>query len=102
MNGWSEEKAQIDETIYAGKPSIKKIDPYTRKDGTSVEEHFRTEANETIADNLGTDVDNDGIPGYFDADADGDGIYEEIDLDRNSISDQIDLNNDGIIDILTT
>jgi len=99
MNGWAEEKAQIDEATYTGKPSTKWIDSYIKADGTIVEGHLRTEANETIADNLNTDVDNDGIAGYYDADADGDGVYEEIDLDANGAIDKIDFNNDGIIDI---
>ena len=61
----------IDEVVYEGKPKASWIDSYVRGDGAVVEGHFRTEANETTADNLGTDVDNDGVPGFFDADADG-------------------------------
>lgn len=53
------------------KPDLQYIDGYTRSDGTYVNGHWRTEANHTIADNLGTDVDGDGIPGYFDATPEG-------------------------------
>ena len=74
----------INEVNYSGKPSISWINPYSRGDGDFVKGHFRTETNETIADNLSTDVDRDGINGYMDFDADGDGIPESINL--NDIS----------------
>ena len=70
MSNW------INEVNYSGKPNITWIEPYLRKDSSFVRGHFRTSQNETIADNLNTDVDNDGIPGYWDIDADGDGIFE--------------------------
>ena len=79
----------IDEIFYEGKPSLDWIQGFTRADGTFVEGHWRTEANETITDNLNTDVDKDGIPGWFDADADGDDILESVDLDGDGIADAI-------------
>ena len=69
---------------------------FIKGDGTFVDGHFRTEANETIADNLGTDVDEDGIAGFFDADMDGDGIAESIDLDGDGITDAFE----GLADFL--
>ncbi|UAJ73819.1 hypothetical protein IQE94_05995 [Synechocystis sp. PCC 7339] len=66
----------INEFNYNGKPDLKWIESYTRNDKTVVDGHYRTEENETIADNLNTDIDGDGIFGYFDADADGDGIVD--------------------------
>lgn len=53
------------------KPNLQHIDSYTRSDGTFVRSHLRTESNHTIADNLGTDVDLDGIPGYYDTTPEG-------------------------------
>ena len=79
----------IDESFYQEKPGLDWIQGFTRADGTYVEGHWRTEANETIADNLNTDVDGDGIPGWLDADADGDGILESVDLDGDGIADAI-------------
>ncbi|WP_413678966.1 hypothetical protein [Prochlorococcus sp. MIT 0916] len=90
MSSW------INETFYSGKPDLKWIDFYIKGDGTFVAGHFRTEANETIADNLNTDVDKDGIPGFFDADADDDGIYESIDLDGDGMADGLE----GLFDLL--
>jgi len=46
--------------------------------------------------NLGTDVDRDGIAGFFDADMDGDGIAESIDLDGDGIVDGFE----GLADLL--
>ena len=74
----------INEVNYSGKPKIAWIEPYLKNDGNFVRGHFRTSPNETIADNLNTDVDNDGIAGFWDIDADGDGIPESINL--NDIS----------------
>ena len=90
MSSW------INETLYPGKPDLKWIDSFIKGDGTFVDGHFRTEANETIADNLGTDVDEDGIAGFFDADMDGDGIAESIDLDGDGITDAFE----GLADFL--
>ena len=72
------------------KPKLDWIEAYSREDGTIVEGHFRTEANETTMDNLGTDVDQDGISGFFDADADGDGIAEALDFDGDGIADSLE------------
>ncbi len=72
------------------KPNLDWIDAYTKADGTEVAGHFRTEANETVIDNLGTDVDQDGIVGFFDADMDGDGITESIDLNGDGITDALE------------
>ena len=69
-------KNWINEANYSGKPNITWIEPYLKNDGNFVKGHFRTSPNETIADNLNTDVDNDGIAGFWDIDADGDGIIE--------------------------
>ena len=92
----------IDESIYEGKPKASWIDSYVKGDGTVVDGHFRTEANETTADNLGTDVDNDGIPGFFDSDADGDGVSDVPDINADGIADSlpIDANGDGIVDTI--
>ena len=67
-----------DELNNAGKPGLEWIGGYTKQDGTYVAGHWRTEANETIADNLSTDIDNDGIAGFFDADANGDGVADAV------------------------
>ena len=72
------------------KPKLDWIEAYSRDDGTIVEGHFRTEANEATMDNLGTDVDQDGISGFFDADADGDGIAEALDFDGDGIADSLE------------
>lgn len=90
----------IDEALYEGKPSVNWIDSYIKGDGTFVDGHFRTDANQTLSDNLGTDIDGDGIAGFFDADADGDGIAEGLDLDGDGIVDIIDTNGDGIADTI--
>ena len=74
----------------AGKPGLDWVSGYYRQDGTYVAGHWRTEANETIADNLSTDVDKDGIAGFFDADADGDGILESVDLDNDGMADAVE------------
>ena len=79
----------IDEIFYQGKPDLEWIQGYTKSDGTFTEGHWRTKANETIADNLNTDVDRDGIPGWFDSDADGDEILESVDIDGHGIADAI-------------
>ncbi len=76
------------------KPELEWINSYVKADGTVVQGHWRTEANETTADNLGTDIDNDGIPGFFDADADGDGINEALDLNGDGIADGLE----GLLD----
>ena len=72
------------------KPNLKWIESYTKADGTVVDGHWRTEENKTINDNLGTDIDNDGIPGFFDADENGDGILEAVDNNSNGIADQLE------------
>ena len=90
----------IDEALYEGKPPVNWIASYVKGDGTFVDGYFRTDANQTLSDNLGTDIDGDGIAGFFDADADGDGIAEGLDLDRDGIVDIIDINGDGIEDII--
>ena len=95
MSSW------IDEALYEGKPPVGWVDAYVRGDGNFVDGHFRTNPNETLADNLSSDVDADGIPGFLDADADGDGIAETIDLDGDGIVDIIDSNGDGILDSMT-
>ena len=69
------------------KPGIKWIERYLRDDGVVVEGHWRTEENKTINDNLSTDVDKDGITGFFDADENGDGIFEAHDLNGDGIAD---------------
>ena len=90
----------IDEVVYEGKPKARWIDSYVRGDGAVVEGHFRTEANETTADNLGTDVDNDGVLGFFDADADGDGVVDVPDVNADGIADSLslDIDGDGMVD----
>ena len=90
----------INEALNEGKPPVSWIDSYIRGDGTFVDGHFRTDANQTLSDNLGTDVDGDGIPGFFDADADGDGIAEAIDLDGDGLVDIVDIDGDGIADTI--
>lgn len=92
MSNW------IDEALYNNKPPVGWVDAYVRGDGGFVDGHFRTAPNESIADNLGADVDGDGISGFFDADADGDGIMEALDLDGDGIADMIDTDGDGIAD----
>ncbi|QCS50611.1 hypothetical protein FEK30_14915 [Picosynechococcus sp. PCC 11901] len=77
----------INENFYIGKPDVQWIESYVRGDGTVVDGYLRTEANGTVADNLGTDVDGDGILGFFDADADGDGILEAVDTNGDGIAD---------------
>jgi hypothetical protein len=72
------------------KPSLDWIDQYTRSDGEIVKGHLRTEADASIANNLGTDVDQDGIPGFFDSDETGDGLLESLDLDGNGVADGIE------------
>ena len=84
---WAEEWVKKSQS--PNKPSLDWINGYTKANGTEVKDHFRTEANETIADNLGTDIDKDGIAGYFDADADGDGIAEAIDQNGDGIADAL-------------
>lgn len=75
------------EAAGSAKPSLKWIDGYFRTNGGEVQAHWRTEGNSTIDDNLGTDVDGDGIPGFFDADENGDGLFESVDLDGDGIAD---------------
>ena len=94
MSNW------IDEALYGGKPPVGWVDSYVRGDGDFVDGHFRTEPNESIADNLGVDVDGDGVPGFFDADAEGDGIAEVLDLDEDGMVDLVDTDGDGIADTL--
>jgi hypothetical protein len=94
MSNW------IDEALYDGKPPVGWVDSYVRGDGGFVDGHFRTGPNESIADNLGADIDSDCIPGFFDADADGDGFAEALDLDGDGIVDMIDTDGDGIADTL--
>ncbi|ACA99687.1 MULTISPECIES: hypothetical protein [Cyanophyceae] len=77
----------INEPIYEGKPDLQWIESYVRGNGTVVDGHWRTDPNGTIADNLDTDVDGDGIPGFFDADADGDGWLEAVDTDGDGVAD---------------
>ncbi len=77
----------INENVYGGKPDLQWVEDYVRDDGTVVDGYYRTEANETIADNLDADVDGDGIFGYFDSDADGDEILEVTDVDGDGIAD---------------
>ena len=71
-----------------------------RGDGAVVEGYFRAEANETTVDNLGTDVDNDGVPGFFDAYADGDGVVDVPDVNADGIAESLslDIDGDGIVD----
>ncbi|WP_030007454.1 hypothetical protein [Picosynechococcus sp. NKBG042902] len=64
----------IHEPTYDGKPGSHRVSGYTRHDGTQVDGYYRSNPNETTADNFNTDVDGDGIPGFFDPDADGDNI----------------------------
>ncbi len=79
----------INEILYNGKPDLDWINSYIKEDGTVVEGHWRTSANETSSDNLSSDNDEDGIPGWLDSDADGDGILEAIDNDGDGIADAI-------------
>ncbi|MBD2655200.1 hypothetical protein H6G45_17265 [Synechocystis sp. FACHB-383] len=79
----------INEFSYDDKPDLEWVKSYTRGDGVMVDGYYRTESNESIADNLNTDIDGDGILGYFDADEDGDGILESADIDRDGIADLI-------------
>ena len=73
----------------AGKPGLTWVDKYVRANGGEVDAHFKTHPNSTTADNLTSDIDDDGIPGYVDADVDGDGLHEAIDLDNDGIADAI-------------
>ncbi|KZR86665.1 hypothetical protein [Synechococcus sp. MIT S9504] len=90
----------INDAMLPEKPHLTWIDSYVKGDGSIVDGHFRTIANETEADNLGTDVDNDGLSGYIDADANGDGILEAADINNDGIADTLyaDLDGDGVID----
>ena len=90
----------IDEVVYKGKPKASWIDSCVRGDGAVVEGHFRAEVNETTADNLGTGVDNDGVPGFFDACADGDGVVDVPDVNADGIADSLslDVDGDGMVD----
>ena len=81
---------------YSGKPKLQWIEPFTKADGTEVKGHYQTEANETIADNLGTDLDKDGIAGFFDSDANWDGIDEVLDIDNDGIADGLE----GLMDLM--
>lgn len=91
----------IDEMTYPGKPGLEWIDSYQRADGTVVDGHLRADANSTIADNLGTDIDGDGIPGYLDSDADGDHYGESLDLNHDGVADMIDVDGDGVADLFS-
>ncbi|ANV86998.1 hypothetical protein [Picosynechococcus sp. PCC 7117] len=73
----------IDENSYAGKPGFNWIAGYQKANGQQVAGHWRTNPNETEADNLGTDVDHDGISGAYDMDADGDGILDSTPLNSD-------------------
>ena len=95
MNNW------INESTYSGKPFMKWIEPYQKENGSFVRGHFRTNPNETSADNLSQDVDNDGINGFFDSDADGDGIFESIDINNDGISDFLTIEGDSFLEALT-
>ena len=90
----------IDEALNDGNPKVNWIDSFVRGDGAFVDGHFRTDANQTPSDNIGTDIDGDGIPGFFDADANGNGILESFDLDSDGIVDIIDIDGDGIADMI--
>jgi len=83
----------------SGKPGVSWVDSYVRTNGGEVSGHFRTHPSETVADNLSTDVDGDGIPGFFDADANGDGFPEALDLNGDGVMDLFDSDGDGICDV---
>jgi hypothetical protein len=72
------------------KPPLDWIDGYTRSNGESVDGHLRSEADASTANNLGTDIDQDGIPGFFDSDENGDGLLESIDLDGDGFADDLE------------
>ena len=84
--------------ILSGKPGVSWVDGYIRTNAGEVSGHLRTHPNETTADNLGTDVDADGIPGFFDADANGDGLAEYLDHDGDGVVDTLDVDGDGVFD----
>lgn len=84
----------------ANKPVLDWVSAYSRSDGSFVDGHWRTRADGDSSNNLNTDVDNDGIAGYFDADANGDGVFEAIDANSDGIADAIDIDGDGILDWL--
>jgi hypothetical protein len=88
----------IHEALYPGKPNLNWIDAYMRDDGTLVNGHYRSDANGIKADNLSSDVDNDGIAGFFDADADGDGIVDVLNSNGEDFTDAADI--DGWIESL--
>lgn len=90
----------INEVHYSGKPSISWINPYVKADGDFVRGHFRTKPNETYADNLSSDVDKDGINGFWDSDADGDGVFESIDINNDGISDYLSFEGENFMEAL--
>lgn len=78
------------------------IDSYSKADGTQVESHMRSIADGNPANNLETDYDSDGVPGFFDSDSNGDGVSEVADLNLDGIADliNIDIDGDGVVDVL--
>ena len=94
MHNW------IDEALNERKPRVSWIDLYIRGDDKFVDGHFRTDANQTLSDNLGDDVDGVGITSFFDVDADGDGIAGAIDLDDDVIVDIVETDEDGRADTI--
>ena len=90
----------INEVHYSGKPSISWINPYVKADGDFVRGYFRTSPNETYADNLSSDVDKDGINGFWDSDADGDGVFESIDINNDGISDYLSIDGENFMEDL--
>ena len=68
--------------------------------GDFVRGHFRTKPNETYADNLSSDVDKDGINGFWDSDADGDGVFESIDINNDGISDYLSIEGENFMEAL--
>ena len=89
---------RINEIFYGVKPVLNWVDAYFRHNGEFVSGHIRTIPNTTINDNLITDVDEDGIDGFFDVDADGNGITDSLGCGVDVIIDEIDIDGDGIID----
>ena len=94
MNKW------INESKYGGKPFIHWVEPYQKDNGSFVRGHFRTSPNETYADNLSSDFDQDGINGFLDSDSDGDSIFESIDINNDGISDYLSIEGDVFMDPL--
>lgn len=74
----------------SGKPDITWVNKYIRTNDGEVVGHFRANPNGTTSDNLTSDIDGDGVQGYFEADVDGDGSYEALDVDGDSIADALE------------